>query len=204
MASVVQICNMALARVGVSKQIVSLGEASNEARLCSLFFDDMRDVVLADFPWPFASRYVSLARLSDEPIVQYRFAYAYPTDCLFAQRIVPEGGAPKRSQERIPFEIDYTLSGNTKRILCSEETPILKYTARVTNTVVFSAPFVSALAWRMASEVGLPLSAQANLIQAATNSYAKAISEAKAHSFNEGQEDPIYPDDSELVMVRFS
>ena len=48
MATVVSICNMALARIGVSSFISNLNEASNEARVLNLFYEQMRDFALRE------------------------------------------------------------------------------------------------------------------------------------------------------------
>ncbi|MEY8773816.1 hypothetical protein AB9K30_02345 [Klebsiella pneumoniae] len=54
MASVINICNIALARIGNSRTINSLTEKTKEAYTCNLFYESMRDAVLADNDWNFA------------------------------------------------------------------------------------------------------------------------------------------------------
>ena len=64
MASVVEICNIALTRIGQNEPIVSLTEQSKAAELCSLHYATCRDEVLRDFDWPFAeARVLSLIHI---------------------------------------------------------------------------------------------------------------------------------------------
>jgi hypothetical protein len=80
MASVINICNIALARIGNSRTINSLTEKTKEAYTCNLFYESMRDAVLADNDWNFAMSRVVLADLGD-PAPGWLFRYQYPTDC---------------------------------------------------------------------------------------------------------------------------
>jgi hypothetical protein len=55
MASKTQIVNIALARIGASKQVANVDtESSREAVTARTFFDDDVLYVLRDFPWPWA------------------------------------------------------------------------------------------------------------------------------------------------------
>lgn len=56
MASVVQICNMALTRIGQNQFIDSIDEQSKAAELCALHYEQCRDQVLQDFPGPLLRR----------------------------------------------------------------------------------------------------------------------------------------------------
>ena len=76
MASVINICNIALARIGNSRTINSLTEKTKEAYTCNLFYESMRDAVLADNDWNFAMSRVVLADLGD-PAPGWLFRYQY-------------------------------------------------------------------------------------------------------------------------------
>ncbi|MGR7394096.1 hypothetical protein ACU63O_11170 [Klebsiella aerogenes] len=81
MASVIEICNRALSNIGNNRSINSLNEASKEAGQCSLYYESIRDAVLADFDWNFATKTVALADTNNPPL-DWDYAYTYPTDCL--------------------------------------------------------------------------------------------------------------------------
>lgn len=86
--SQVSICNMALGHLAVGKQIAALTDATQEARLCSLFYDTAKDEVLRAFAWPFATLTVSLAMVQQQPTFEWAWSYRLPSDCLAARRIL--------------------------------------------------------------------------------------------------------------------
>lgn len=51
----VQICNLALSRIGARATIASLGEATNEARACNLAYQLALEGTLTRFDWSFAA-----------------------------------------------------------------------------------------------------------------------------------------------------
>ena len=88
--SVVDLCNMALSRLG-EERITALppGDDSEAAKEAQLHYAQTRDEVLEDHPWRCAVHYQSLASLSDSdpgylPQTEYDYQYTLPTDpyCL--------------------------------------------------------------------------------------------------------------------------
>ena len=63
--SVVDICNVALTRIGSTQRITAITPPfnTNEAAQCALFYPQCRDELLRDFPWPWASAYVELTQV---------------------------------------------------------------------------------------------------------------------------------------------
>src|SRR4051812_32897245 len=86
----VGICNMALGHLAVGKAIGALTEASQEARACLRFYEQARDEVLRDFPWPFATTVEALALVAVQPTTEWGYSYRYPLNCLALRRI-PSG-----------------------------------------------------------------------------------------------------------------
>jgi len=197
MATVVSICNMALARIGISTFISSMTEASNEARVCSLFYEEARDFVLRDRPWNFAKKRVVLADAGAPP-AEWGFKYTYPSDCLKTRYIVPAGLRNPRNDQRVQFEV---ANENGQRVIyTNQEAAELVYTYRVTDPTLFDPMFSSVLAYRVASEVAMPLSAKPDLAKAARDAYRAEIEIASGHSMDEQQEGPA--PESEFVTVR--
>jgi hypothetical protein len=60
------ICNKALARCGIKQFPSSLDDGSQEAIQCALFWDGVRQKILAGFPWKFAQRFVTLQALATQ------------------------------------------------------------------------------------------------------------------------------------------
>ena len=80
--SAVQICNMALAKIG-NYSITSLDDATKEARACKVFYPFLRNEMLQSHPWNFAmSRADISAALTTTPAFQWDYAYTLPADCL--------------------------------------------------------------------------------------------------------------------------
>jgi hypothetical protein len=185
-ASEVQICNMALGRIGISIFIDSLTEASQEATVCNVFYGQSRDRALAEGQFNFTTARVALADLGKPP-TNWLYRYAMPSDCLAARYLVIAGSRNPLSKQRIPFEV--AQEGDVKVLYTDQPEAELVYTRRITNPNLFSPQCVSAIAWLLGSEIGMPLSAAPNLVQKAAQMYAVAISQAQAISANEGQGD---------------
>ena len=82
MASMVEICNLALSKAGITDSIMNLDTEQSETALwCKANFAPARDAVLRDFPWNFATKNVVLSALDfDHP--DGKKVYLYPSDCL--------------------------------------------------------------------------------------------------------------------------
>lgn len=212
--SVVDICNMALARIGHSETIASLDERSKAAQSCTLFYDAARDFVLRDGVWNFATRAVQLAEVADATFPGWRYVYRYPTDCLQARQITTSAGTrltwyetdPTRSDRllrwlppRIPFEVSSDDAG--RLILTDLEEAYLVYTARITDPNLFDSMFVSALSWYLAVELVMPLSVDERRAARAERNYALVLSQAEAANLNEAQPDP--PAESPSITARW-
>jgi hypothetical protein len=196
-STVVQICNMALMRIGVSSLISSLSEASNEARACNVFYEQMRDYALRDYPWNFATKRVVLADAGTPPD-NWGFKYTYPSDCLRTKHIITKGLRTPRNDQRIPFEIGN--EGGQRVIYTNQDEAELMYTARVEDPTLFDPMFTSALAYLLASEIAMPLSVQPKVADQARSAYNMVASSAAAASMNEGTEPPV--PESELISIR--
>lgn len=197
MASVVQICNIALSRVGQSQRIDSLGEQSAAAEQCTLHYELCRDEVLRDFPWPFAEARVVLADIGSPP-TNWCYRYRYPTDCIQARYLVVSGTEQPRSDQRIPFKVVHADGG--RAIVTNQEAAELVYTKRVEDTTYFDPLFTSALAWRLAGELAMGLVVNPDLYTAAIQNYQILINQAKAIAFEESEQGPAL--ESEYITAR--
>ncbi|AXF52803.1 MAG: hypothetical protein [Podoviridae sp. ctdb7] len=193
MPSVVDICNMALSRIGNSQRINDLSEASIQAEQCSLFYEPSRDFVLRDFSWGFATAYAQLAEVATNPSPMFPYAYAMPTDCLKARQIVnavfPDGYWPfPQCIERpiiqpIPFKV---INGVSGKLLATQVSPAtLEYTLKVESPEMFDPIFISALAWKLASNIAPGVARDAGVAQACEAAYQAQIHQASADDLNE-------------------
>jgi hypothetical protein len=198
-ATHVAICNQALARLGHKTMITSLTEATDEARLCALFFEEAVAVLLRDFPWPFARKRATLSLVTASAVTNWTYAYAVPTDMAAALELVNPLGRVVRSDQRSPFELGFDDTNDLVRLYTDLEDAELLYTSTNINTNLFDAQFRDALAWRMAAEIATALGKpekMPNMLQM----YRLRISEAEAASFRESEDGP--EPDGEILSAR--
>src|SRR5438046_2758921 len=89
LSSTTEIANMAISLIGIAKEIANLdSENSAEAKACRRFFANVRDTVLGDFPWPFATKFATLSLVQTDPNDDWGFSYNYPSDALKIRRIL--------------------------------------------------------------------------------------------------------------------
>lgn len=199
MASVIEICNIALSNIGNSRSINSLEEASKEAGACSLHFDACRDAVLSDFDWNFATKRIALAD-TNMPPSDWQYAYQYPVDCLRIIEIMVPGLRNPTAAQRVQYTTG--IDDNGRLIYTDQSSAWLKYVSRVTDVNLFDAIFSEALSWRLAAAICMQLAGSADFGNNALNMYRASILSAGAHSMNESQE-PQMPE-SEFTLARLS
>lgn len=184
-ASVIDICNYALMRVGTKFSIMSLDEASPEANACKLVFDQALRASLRLHPWNFASASVSLAEIGG-PRSDWAYRYALPSDCINALRVMGDS----KSSDRVPFEIGINDTRDGKTLLCDRAAAVLIYTCYVADPTLYDSSFVDCLSWRVAYEVAMPITADRSIQGQCLQAWQKFIPEAAALDSNEGNADP--------------
>lgn len=171
----VEICNIALGRIGRQASITSLTENSAEAKACARIWEVTRKALLREFTWGF-SRKVALLALSTETIPGWGYLYAYPSDCLQALRIFNEAGASYKGEQE---KWDVLTVGNSTFIACDVDTAYLEYTCDKSDTDDFTAQFIDCLAWKLAFELSMPLVGDQNLRNSCWQLYTNAGNLAK-------------------------
>jgi hypothetical protein len=202
MATDVDICNLALLRIGTRSSIGALNEGSVEANACARLYPLARDTILAEHPWSFAAKRASLALVGDGGLSPWSFRYAYPPDCLPARAIGP-APLPIRPPQAVAFEVagDTDAAGHPiLTILTDQAGAVLLYTAQIANTGQFPPRFIEALSWKLAAELVSALTGEAALGQAALAMAEAALTLAKTHDGNEGL--TVQQHDSDWVRGR--
>ncbi|KKK92509.1 hypothetical protein LCGC14_2702230 [marine sediment metagenome] len=146
----VQICNLALTLLGADR-ITSLTQDIKEARACNAMFANVRDDVLADHIWNFASKRANLAVVTGDPVFTddgVTIIYQLPTDFIRLTHVNFRGALVK-------IEGDKLLS-NTALLA-------IKYIFRETDTQKYSSKFVLALATRLAADLAFEITASRSL-----------------------------------------
>lgn len=180
MASEVDICNLALSKLG-EQTIIALTEDSKSARVCNLFYSDTRDSLLRSHPWNFAIKRVELAKLTTTPIYGFDSEFQLPSDCL---RVMY---TDLQSSNQ-----DFRVEG--KKLLANSDSIRIEYISRVEDTTQFDASFVDALWMLLASRIAYNISDNNTLVDFLNSASDKAIQKAKAIN---GQEGIPYPTEAD-------
>lgn len=180
----VQICNMALRRLG-GEAINSLDENSEGARLCKTFYESSLKAVLRDHYWNFATARATLALLSAAPAFDFAYAYQLPTDCVFVRSLNMEG-------------FDFAVEGRT--LITDLADAKILYTKYVNDPNLYDAIFISALAYRIATEIAYPLTNSVTKIQAMNTMYINEVKKAKVMDASEGKKEVV--DDNDWLRAR--
>jgi hypothetical protein len=203
MASVVDICNLALSHVGdvADVQSISPPDGSVQAGFCSRFYPIALKAALEMTYWDFAMRRINLAQLATNPSTTWCFAYAVPDLMLNAIAVLSPCAQDDYSQQwgdtdnvswwhpmpdyPNPADVTYapqpfvleTQTDGTQILLTNVCDAVLRYTLLVTDSTQFSGLFVMALSYQLASMLAGPL------IKGEAGMTASAGMLAKAQSF---------------------
>lgn len=164
MASVVQICNMALSHIGSDARVASISppDGSVEAGHCATFYDVARTEMLEPGNWAFSLKRAALAQVTN-PSTVWAYAYAKPADCQRALRILRPSIAVTvftqdlrvephtDDRDTAPFDIEGEV------ILTNEPDAKLVYVQDVTDSTKFPASFTSALSYLLAAYLAGPI-----------------------------------------------
>lgn len=211
MASVVDICNLALAHLGDDANIASIDppEATPQAAHCARFYPIALNELLEQHAWSFATKRVTLALLADTPPPTWLYVYALPSDHLNAQRLLNPVDWP--AQDTLPpmwledcqinrplvspdndaqtFVIE-TLASGAQVIYSNIKDAILVYTAKVVDPTKFSGLFVTTLSYKLASYVGGPLTKDPKLVMTMIQAAATYQAKAEASDASSRRSDP--------------
>lgn len=186
MASDVDICNLALSRLGDDATVSELDppEGSSSAEHCAQFYPIARDSLLEMHNWNFATIRIGGTPVTLPSNAGWLFAYAVPADCIQIIAILPPDVTDNYTANlgNIPgyrtygpgdysddnavlgravytpqdFAIE-TASDGTSIILTNMEQASVRFIKRITDTTRFSPLFVDTLSWYLASMLAGPL-----------------------------------------------
>ena len=162
MASEVELCNIALSRLGDVANVTSIDppDGSIQAEYCKTFYPIARDTAQAKHHWSFCTRRMN-PPLVTFPFNQWAYAYAAPAGMIDVISIMDTNagsdfGIAEGATAPQPFSVE-SLDDGTQVILTDQPDALLRYTVRVTDTSKFTALFNDAVTWLIASYVAGPL-----------------------------------------------
>ncbi len=130
-------------------------DQTNAKRIVVKHFASVRDALLREYPWNFASTRALLQAQVEKPVFGFAYMYAFPHDCM-AVRDLPDA----RSKDEWKVE---------KRAIVTDLQPPLKiiYTRFAYEVAIWDSIFRFAFARQLAVACGPELSADIELIQKA-------------------------------------
>ena len=207
-ASVEVICNKALSRLGIRQRITTLAtDAANgmaEAVACNDWYATARDLVLADFDWPFARVKADLSAATGEAAWDgWAYIHVLPSSPVLVSPLflLPKGVPPRKltSSMREPFQIVKSSQNDSMIVLSDQPTPTLYYTAQITDTTKFAVDFEDAVVWRLAMEICVPLNADMKKGDYARQRYEKSVADVIAGVWNSYQSEDEEPEGESIT-----
>lgn len=168
-SNIVEICNMALAKIGSDSFITSLDDDTKAARHLSIFYAPIRDSLLRSHLWRFARKQYQLAPLVEQPLFDGGNYFQIPTDCL---RVVIPDEDYYYGYNRWNVEGDKIIADTTVLNIIGIQ--------RVEDTAKFDPIFTEALATRLAHELCMPL-AQSETLKNALKADSRELIIRAAH-----------------------
>lgn len=180
MASDVDICNLALTRLGDEANVLSINPPDNsaQANYCSRVYPLTLQQVLDDNNWGFASKTVILSPSAVNDSSLWPYSYQAPSDMIniiglydyaasgdvnygggasllygMGSVSIPSSGGQLSAHGNMQnFSLELGSDGNGI-IYTDQPNAMIKYAAYVSNTQQFPPSFVDALAWKLASNL---------------------------------------------------
>lgn len=146
MSSQVEICNLALGKIGSDSFITDIDDGTKSARYLKLFYIPTRDALLRSHLWRFARKRAVLAPLATEPPFDGGSYFQLPTDCL---RVVGTDLDYASAYGRWHVEGD--------KIIADTEVLNIVYISRVEDEALYDPLFVQALSIYLAHEISMSI-----------------------------------------------
>lgn len=180
MSSRVEICNLALLRIG-HRTIESPEEKSAEAVYCKQFYDVCRRIVLRAHPWNFSVKIATLAGSVEPPQFGYQFRFQLPNDCLYPIEIANGLHFYDSGEVYMPSNRNgsYAFKVMGREILSNVETTVLAYTMDIRDTTFFTDSFSEAVSFRLAADLSMVLTKNVNIQKNMMDLYTASLAAAQ-------------------------
>jgi len=174
MTSKVSICNQALSLVGANV-ITSLDDDTQEAKLCKLNYDNLRDTVLEAHDWTFAIKWYDLPALANPPLSEFANAYEIPSDVL---RIMFVG-------QNYENQANWQVEGGN--IVTDDTTCRCQTIISIDDPSRYSPLFVQAFVARIAMELAIPITNSRTLMESNAQLYRAKVQDAVTKDNQQGR-----------------
>lgn len=185
MASIVDICNLALSHVGGGR-IVSLSDSTEEAAQCQLHYAFARDKVLGEREWTFAVVRRELGKTASPPDFGYPFEFQIPSDSI---RVLSCFDQSHASHPNLQNDTNWAKEGNV--IISDAERLWCKYIRRIEDPNLFTAGFIETVAVYLAHKICIPLTNNRGLSTELLNIYEAELAKAATADGMQGRTQQI-------------
>lgn len=196
-ASEVEICNLALSKLGHSTKLITLDDDDKAGRAMKLWYAPTRKAELRRRKWKFSIKRQSIAALISTPDHGFSYEYQLPTDNL---RILEVGSfyvGPDMSDYRNGSTAIFQIENG--KILTSLAAPLpIRYIKDETDTALFDPAFDDMLACRIAYEACEELTQSDTKKEMLERQYNKSLREAARANAIEADPESL-PDNSWLL-----
>ena len=194
MATVVEVWNLALARLGDSGTVTSTDppEESVQAGYCSRFYELARDTLLEAHPWKFALRREALSALSDQDTYEWAYAYGLPSQMIRCLAVLSETGRDDDDSQDYAIQ---TADDGTQYLLTDQQDAHIIYIWRQEDTTRYSPMAIDALSWLLAAHVAGPMikgDEGRKMAQACFSAYRGFVQRAAASDANQRKRQPTH------------
>ncbi len=183
MASEVSICNQALSWLG-GEPISRLDSDTTEAILCNANYALLRDTVIEEGKWTFATARFKLVPNPTGPAYGYAYRFELPSQILIVTHVTNNNSNKNDSND-----YDYRIEGGF--ILCDDSVVWIKAIVQITDPSKFTATFVQALAARIANDIAMPLTESKAKEERMQKKYDAHIATALAIDGMQGKSDRV-------------
>ena len=188
MASKVQICNIALAKLGVDS-ITSLSDNTDQAKKCNLLYDDIAIEVMSEGVWSSTVSRVELARTTNTPVFGYSYEFQLPTNPRYLRVL--------SINEEDPGIYDYAIEGD--KLLTNVSTMKIKYQGEITDTESYGVWLRRSIQYRLAAELAYPLTGDSRMAQGLMEQYMRSVADGLAADGLQGSSENSTSDDLNKV-----
>lgn len=199
-----KICNLALGALLLQRQLVNPDtDQSNEAKVLNQYYDIAWRTALADMDLDGTSSQIQLQLIQECPIHHWKFAYQYPSDCIFFRRIKSHFIMDNRSTH-IPKRV---AQFNGQKVIFTDKCDaVAEYISTNLQLSTLSPSAGMAISYRLAV-LSAPLvtgKGAKSLLEGVAKSYVIAKAEAQAQ---DERENFVFESEalrSEFVQTRLS
>lgn len=156
MASIVDMCNLALGHVGDEAVVSSIDppDGTTQAVHCARFYPIVRDALLERYNWGFALKRVALAELSTSTTTNWIYEYQLPADNIKPIAVLP-AGADYLPSSNDSYAQMFKREGD--RILTNVPDATMIYVFRQADPTRYTPLFVETFALMLAARLAGPI-----------------------------------------------